>query len=60
MSAPTVSAGAIDAVTFLGLGHAFAAPATGNVLLLGFGVPIACPAKAVGASVIGTAPSTIA
>jgi hypothetical protein len=38
MSALTVTAGAVDAVTFLGLGHVFAALATGNVLLLGFGV----------------------
>ena len=38
MFALTVTAGGVDAVTFLGLGHAFAALATGNVLLLGFGI----------------------
>ncbi|WP_354644034.1 YoaK family protein [Kitasatospora camelliae] len=32
----TVTAGAVDATAFLGLGHAFAALATGNLLLLGF------------------------
>ncbi|MFJ9605901.1 YoaK family protein [Kitasatospora sp. NPDC101176] len=61
MSALTVSAGAVDAVTFLGLGHAFAALATGNVLLLGFGaaqtagIPVARPAEAVASFVIGAA-----
>jgi uncharacterized membrane protein YoaK (UPF0700 family) len=38
MFALTATAGAVDAVTFLGLGRAFAALATGNVLLLSFGV----------------------
>jgi uncharacterized membrane protein YoaK (UPF0700 family) len=38
MFALTVTAGAVDAVTFLGLGRAFATLATGNVLLLSFGV----------------------
>src|SRR6266496_3057812 len=57
----TVTAGAVDAVTFLGLRHAFAALATGNVLLLGFGVanapgrPIARPAEALAAFVAGVA-----
>ena len=61
MSALTATAGAVDAVTFLGLGHAFAALATGNVLLLGFGVtnapgtPIARPAEALAAFVAGVA-----
>jgi uncharacterized membrane protein YoaK (UPF0700 family) len=31
MSALTVTAGAVDAVTFLGLGHVLAALATGNL-----------------------------
>ncbi len=59
MFALTVSAGAVDAVTFLGLGRAFAALATGNVLLLGFGVAnapgvgIARPAEALVAFVAG-------
>ncbi|MEU8927610.1 DUF1275 family protein [Kitasatospora sp. NPDC048545] len=66
MSALTVSAGAVDAVTFLGLGHAFAALATGNVLLLGFGavgtagVPVARPAEAVAAFVVGAAAANTA
>ncbi len=57
----TVTAGAVDAVTFLGLGHAFAALATGNVLLLSFGVanapgiPVAQPAEALAAFVAGVA-----
>jgi uncharacterized membrane protein YoaK (UPF0700 family) len=61
MFALTVTAGAVDAVTFLGLGRAFAALATGNVLLLGFGVanapgiPIARPAEALAAFVAGVA-----
>jgi uncharacterized membrane protein YoaK (UPF0700 family) len=61
MFALTVTAGAVDAVTFLGLGRAFAALATGNVLLLGFGVanapgiPVARPAEALAAFVAGVA-----
>ncbi|MFJ3233883.1 YoaK family protein [Streptomyces sp. NPDC086787] len=57
----TVTSGAVDAITFLGLGHAFAALATGNLLLVGFGVarapgiPIGRPAAALGAFVIGAA-----
>ncbi len=53
----TVTAAAVDAVTFLGLGHAFAALATGNILLLGFGVaqagPILRPAAALAAFLTG-------
>jgi uncharacterized membrane protein YoaK (UPF0700 family) len=61
MFALTVTAGAVDAVTFLGLGRAFAALATGNVLLLGFGVAnapgisIARPAEALAAFAAGVA-----
>lgn len=61
MFALTATAGAIDAVTFLGLGRAFAALATGNVLLLSFGVAsapgisIASPAEALAAFVVGVA-----
>jgi uncharacterized membrane protein YoaK (UPF0700 family) len=61
MFALTVTAGAVDAVTFLGLGRAFAALVTGNVLLLGFGVanapgiPIAPPAEALAAFLVGVA-----
>jgi uncharacterized membrane protein YoaK (UPF0700 family) len=58
MSVLTVTAGAVDAVTFVGLGHVFAALATGNVLLLGFGVagsgtPIARPAVSLASFVAG-------
>ena len=61
MFALTATAGAVDAVTFLGLGRAFAALATGNVLLLSFGVAnapgiaIARPAEALAAFVAGVA-----
>jgi uncharacterized membrane protein YoaK (UPF0700 family) len=61
MFALTGTTGAVDAVTFLGLGHAFSALATGNVLLLGFGVAgapgtaIARPAEALAAFVAGVA-----
>ncbi|MFB7619155.1 DUF1275 family protein [Kitasatospora sp. NPDC056181] len=61
MSALTVTAGAVDAVTFLGLGHVFAALTTGNVLLLAFGVAqtagvqVGRPAEALGAFVLGVA-----
>jgi uncharacterized membrane protein YoaK (UPF0700 family) len=55
MFALTVTAGAVDAVTFLGLGHAFAALATGNVLLLSFGV-----ANAPGISIAGPAEAIVA
>ncbi|MFE2407322.1 YoaK family protein [Kitasatospora sp. NPDC059408] len=59
MFALTMVAGAVDAITYLGLGHVFAALATGNVLLLGFGVagtagtPLAAPAAALGAFTAG-------
>jgi uncharacterized membrane protein YoaK (UPF0700 family) len=61
MFALTVTAGAVDAVTFIALGHALAALATGNILLLGFGVAnapgisIESPAEALAAFVAGTA-----
>jgi uncharacterized membrane protein YoaK (UPF0700 family) len=61
MFALTATAGAVDAVTFIGLGRAFAALATGNVLLLSFGVAnapgisIARPAEALAAFVGGVA-----
>ncbi|MEU6772332.1 DUF1275 family protein [Streptomyces sp. NPDC046759] len=56
----TMAAGAVDAVSFLGLGHAFAALQTGNVLLLAFGVakggaPTARPAEALAAVATGIA-----
>src|SRR5690348_727738 len=61
MFALTATAAAVDAVTFLGLGRAFAALATGNLLLLSFGVAnapgisIASPAEALAAFVCGAA-----
>ncbi|MDF3299080.1 YoaK family protein [Streptomyces tropicalis] len=62
----TMTSGAVDAVTFLGLGHAFAALATGNLLLLGFGVarapgiPVARPAVALVAFVCGASAAHVA
>jgi uncharacterized membrane protein YoaK (UPF0700 family) len=61
MFALTATAGAVDAVTFIGLGRAFAALATGNLLLLSFGVAnapgisIASPAEALAAFAAGVA-----
>ncbi|GAA1243605.1 hypothetical protein GCM10009665_38050 [Kitasatospora nipponensis] len=57
----TVTSGVIDAVSFLALGHAFAALATGNLLLLAFGLTgsaglsIARPALALVSFVLGAA-----
>ncbi|WP_316758158.1 YoaK family protein [Streptomyces herbicida] len=57
----TLTSGAVDAITFLGLGDAFAALATGNLLLLAFGVArapgiaVGRPAIALGAFVLGAA-----
>jgi uncharacterized membrane protein YoaK (UPF0700 family) len=34
----TFTAGLVDATTYLGLGHVFAANMTGNIILLGFGI----------------------
>jgi uncharacterized membrane protein YoaK (UPF0700 family) len=34
----TLTAGLVDATTYLGLGHVFAANMTGNIVLLGFGI----------------------
>ncbi|MFG2606282.1 YoaK family protein [Streptomyces sp. NPDC048514] len=61
----TVIAGAVDAITFLGLGHAFAALTTGNLLFLGFGVvqagtPVARPAEALAAFVAGAVAAHLA
>ncbi|MGW7255095.1 DUF1275 family protein [Streptomyces sp. NPDC054834] len=65
LCALTVTSGAIDAITFLGLGHAFATLATGNLLLLGFGVArapgiaAARPAEAPAAFVAGATASQV-
>ncbi|MEU6279871.1 YoaK family protein [Streptomyces sp. NPDC047028] len=59
MTLLTVVAGAIDAITFLTLGHVFTALVTGNLLFLAFalaggpGVPALGPAIAVAAFVAG-------
>ncbi|MEV4615360.1 YoaK family protein [Kitasatospora sp. NPDC049258] len=61
LGALTVTSGVVDAVSFLGLGHAFAALATGNLLLLAFGIagtqglPVARPAMALAGFVLGAA-----
>ncbi|MER7897832.1 YoaK family protein [Streptomyces sp. NPDC096046] len=61
MTVLTVLAGAVDAVSFLTMGKVFCALATGNVLFLSFAlagegaVPVARPAAAIGAFVVGAA-----
>ncbi|MDQ0710876.1 uncharacterized membrane protein YoaK (UPF0700 family) [Streptomyces luteogriseus] len=61
MTVLTVPAGAVDAVSFLTMGKAFCALATGNVLFPSFGlagegdVPVARPAIAIGAFMAGAA-----
>ena len=57
----TVVTGLVDATTYLGLGHVFAANMTGNIVLLGFaladagGVSAAASLLAVGALLVGSA-----
>ncbi|MEG3629708.1 YoaK family protein [Streptomyces poriticola] len=64
MAGLTVLAGAVDAVSFLTLGKVFCALATGNVLFLAFAlagegdVPVARPAIAIGAFLVGIAVGT--
>ncbi|MFB7243868.1 DUF1275 domain-containing protein [Streptomyces populi] len=61
MATLTVLAGAVDAVSFLTMGHVFTALATGNLLFLSFAVagegelPVARPAVALVAFVLGAA-----
>ncbi|MGW0969544.1 YoaK family protein [Streptomyces sp. NPDC002516] len=61
MATLTVLAGAVDAVSFLTMGHVFTALATGNLLFLSFAVagegdlPVARPALALLAFVLGAA-----
>jgi uncharacterized membrane protein YoaK (UPF0700 family) len=56
----TASTGLIDAVSYLGLGHVFAANMTGNVVLLGFGIagngglPVVAPLVSLGAFLVGS------
>jgi uncharacterized membrane protein YoaK (UPF0700 family) len=55
----TFTTGLVDAVSFLGLGHVFAANMTGNVVLLGFGIagagglPVVAPLISLAAFVVG-------
>ena len=59
MAVLTVTAGAVDAISFLALGQVFTALATGNLLFLAFAlggqgsVPVERPAIALGAFVVG-------
>ncbi|MFE5919195.1 YoaK family protein [Streptomyces sp. NPDC056468] len=63
-AALTVVAGAVDAITFLTMGHLFAALTTGNLLFLSFAlvgegqVPVARPAAALIAFACGAAATT--
>jgi uncharacterized membrane protein YoaK (UPF0700 family) len=55
----TFSTGLIDAVSYLGIGHVFAANMTGNIVFLGFGIagsgglPVVAPLVSLGAFLIG-------
>jgi uncharacterized membrane protein YoaK (UPF0700 family) len=55
----TFTTGLIDAVSYLGIGHVFAANMTGNIVLLGFGLagsgglPVLAPLIALGAFLVG-------
>ncbi|MET7981918.1 MULTISPECIES: YoaK family protein [unclassified Streptomyces] len=66
MATLTVLAGAVDAVSFLTMGHVFTALATGNLLFLSFAVagegelPVARPAIALLAFVLGAAAGALA
>ncbi|MFD8150346.1 DUF1275 family protein [Streptomyces sp. NPDC059720] len=66
MTALTVLAGAVDAISFLTMGKVFCALATGNVLFLSFAlagdgdIPVARPVTAIGAFVAGAALAALA
>ena len=55
----TASTGLVDAASYLGLGHVFAANMTGNIVLLGFGIiggyqlPVLAPLVSLAAFLIG-------
>jgi uncharacterized membrane protein YoaK (UPF0700 family) len=57
----TFSTGLVDAVSYLGLGHVFAANMTGNIVFLGFGIagsgglPVVAPLVSLGAFLAGSA-----
>ena len=59
MAVLTVTAGAVDAISFLALGQVFTALATGNLLFLAFAlggqgsVPVERPAIALAAFIVG-------
>jgi uncharacterized membrane protein YoaK (UPF0700 family) len=59
----TFSTGLVDAASYLGLGHVFAANMTGNVVLLGFGIahagglPVVAPIVSLGAFLLGAGAS---
>jgi uncharacterized membrane protein YoaK (UPF0700 family) len=55
----TFSTGLVDAASYLGLGHVFAANMTGNIVLLGFGIagsgglPVVAPLVSLGGFLLG-------
>src|SRR6202011_1070824 len=55
----TFTTGLVDAVSYLGLGHVFAANMTGNIVLLGFGIagsgglPVLAPLVSLAAFLLG-------
>jgi uncharacterized membrane protein YoaK (UPF0700 family) len=55
----TLTAGMVDATTYLGLGHVFSANMTGNIVLLGFGIagagglPVLAPIISLAAFLLG-------
>jgi uncharacterized membrane protein YoaK (UPF0700 family) len=55
----TASTGLVDAASYLGLGHVFAANMTGNIVLLGFGIvggyglPVVAPLVSLAAFLVG-------
>jgi uncharacterized membrane protein YoaK (UPF0700 family) len=56
----TFTTGFVDAVSYLGLGHVFAANMTGNIVLLGFGIagsgglPVLAPIVSLGSFLLGS------
>src|SRR5712671_5503314 len=57
----TFTTGLVDAVSYLGLGHVFAANMTGNIVFLGFGIagsgglPVVAPLVSLGSFLLGAA-----
>ena len=58
----TATTGLVDAASYLGLGHVFAANMTGNIVLLGFGIiggnglPVVAPLVSTAAFLVGASP----